>query len=154
MVYRVGKQKFALRNTNFIIFVKKIMLTHTIKVRGFHCDMFGHVNNARYLEFLEETRWEWLNRLTTFDFFERKNLSFVVVNVNIHYRWPSVLNDELLISVEMKNMSNRSATVHQRVVRKLDDKLIAEADVTFAMVDNTTMKAVPIDDELKAILTK
>lgn len=129
------------------------MLTHEIKVRGFHCDMFGHVNNARYLEFLEETRWEWLNRLTSFDFFERKNMSFVVVSVTIHYRWPSVLNDVLEISVEMKQMSNRSATVHQRVVRKNDQKLIAEADVTFAMVDNTTMKSVPIDEELRAMLT-
>jgi len=117
------------------------MLTHEIKVRGFHCDMFGHVNNARYLEFLEETRWEWLNRLTSFDFFERKNMSFVVVSVTIE------------ISVEMKQMSNRSATVHQRVVRKHDQKLIAEADVTFAMVDNTTMKSVPIDEELRAMLT-
>ena len=129
------------------------MLTHEIKVRGFHCDMFGHVNNARYLEFLEETRWEWLNRLTSFDFFERKNMSFVVVSVTIHYRWPSVLNDVLEISVEMKQMSNRSATVHQRVVRKHDQKLIAESDVTFAMVDNTTMKSVPIDEELRAMLT-
>jgi len=114
--------------------------------------MFGHVNNARYLEFLEEARWEWLNKLTTFNFFERKNLSFVVVSITIHYRWPSVLNDELEVSVQMQNMSNRSATVHQSVVRKADGKLIAEADVTFAMVDNTTMKAVPIDDELRQIL--
>jgi len=128
------------------------MHTHIIKVRGFHCDMFGHVNNARYLEFLEEARWEWLNKLTTFNFFERKNLSFVVVSITIHYRWPSVLNDELEVSVQMQNMSNRSATVHQSVVRKADGKLIAEADVTFAMVDNTTMKAVPIDDELRQIL--
>ncbi|MBK8344446.1 MAG: hypothetical protein IPL12_14680 [Bacteroidetes bacterium] len=30
------------------------MLTHEIKVRGFHCDMFGHVNNARYLNFLKK----------------------------------------------------------------------------------------------------
>jgi len=91
--------------------------------------------------------------LTSFDFFERKNMSFVVVSVTIHYRWPSVLNDVLEISVEMKQMSNRSATVHQRVVRKHDQKLIAEADVTFAMVDNTTMKSVPIDEELRAMLT-
>ncbi|WP_193386247.1 acyl-CoA thioesterase, partial [Yersinia pestis] len=36
------------------------MHTH-IKVRGFHIDVFQHVNNARYLEFLEEARWEWLD---------------------------------------------------------------------------------------------
>ncbi|XLM23374.1 thioesterase, partial [Chromobacterium piscinae] len=34
------------------------MAHHTrIKVRGYHLDLFGHVNNARYLEFLEEARW-------------------------------------------------------------------------------------------------
>ena len=25
-----------------------------IKIRGYHADMFGHVNHARYLEFMEE----------------------------------------------------------------------------------------------------
>lgn len=27
-----------------------------IKVRGYHLDVYQHVNNARYLEFLEEAR--------------------------------------------------------------------------------------------------
>lgn len=130
------------------------MFTHQIKVRGFHCDMFGHVNNARYLEFLEEARWEWLNRITTFDFFEKKNLSFVVVSITIHYKWPSVLNDVLEISVELKHISNRSATVHQKLTRLHDNKLIAEADVTFALLDNSAGRAVAIDDEMKEILMK
>lgn len=125
---------------------------HTIKVRGFHCDMFGHVNNARYLEFLEETRWEWLNRNTTFEFFEKKKMSFVVVSITINYKSPSVLNDELFITVEVKNFGNRSATVNQTITRKSDNKLIADADVTFAMVDNVTGRSIPIDDDLKSML--
>ena len=28
-----------------------------IKVRGYHLDIYAHVNNARYVEFLEEARW-------------------------------------------------------------------------------------------------
>lgn len=28
-----------------------------IKVRGYPLDIYGHVNNARYLECLEEGRW-------------------------------------------------------------------------------------------------
>ncbi len=31
-----------------------------IKVRGYHLDVYQHVNNARYLEFLEEARWDGL----------------------------------------------------------------------------------------------
>lgn len=130
------------------------MFTHQIKVRGFHCDLYGHVNNARYLELLEETRWEWLNSLTSFDFFEKKHLSFVVVSITIHYKRPSVLNDLLTISVELTHMTNRSATVHQKVIRNTDEKLIAEADVTFALVDNSAGRSVPLDDELKEVLTR
>ena len=127
---------------------------HTIKVRGFHCDMFGHVNNARYLEFLEEARWEWLNRIGPFDFFENKNLSFVVVNININYKRPSILNDELIITVELKSIGNKSAVVHQTITRKSDNKLIADADVTFAMVDNVTGRAIALDENMREILSK
>ena len=126
---------------------------HTIKVRGFHCDMFGHVNNARYLEFLEEARWEWLNRLGPFEFFEKRNLSFVVVNININYKRPSILNDELSVTVEIKNIGNKSATVHQNITRISENKLVADADVTFAMVDNTTGKAIELDEEIRGKLT-
>jgi thioesterase-3 len=126
----------------------------TIKVRGFHTDMFGHVNNARYLEFLEEARWEWLNKFSSFDYFTHKNLSFVVVSVTINYRWPAVLNDELQISVEMKTIGNRSATVHQKLIRMGDKKFIADADVTFAVIDNATGKSVALNDEMKNMLNR
>ncbi len=125
----------------------------TIKVRGFHTDMFGHVNNARYLEFLEEARWDWLNTYSSVDYFTHNNLSFVVVSVTINYRSPAVLNDELQISVEMKTMGNRSATVHQKLIRIADKKLIADADVTFAVIDNTTGKSVALNDEMRKMLS-
>ena len=125
---------------------------HTIIVRGFHTDLFGHVNNARYLEFLEETRWVWLNERVPFEYFVKKNLSFVVVSIMINYRYPAVLNDELSISAEVKTIGNRSATVHQDVVRKKDGKLIADADVTFAIIDNATGKTIPLADEIRALL--
>lgn len=31
-----------------------------LRVRGYHLDGYGHVNNARYLEFMEEGRWAFL----------------------------------------------------------------------------------------------
>ncbi len=37
-----------------------------IKVRGYHLDVYQHVNNARYLEFLEEARWDGLENSDSF----------------------------------------------------------------------------------------
>ena len=40
---------------------KKQALMHEseVRVRGFHVDVYQHVNNARYLEFLEDARWHF-----------------------------------------------------------------------------------------------
>ena len=46
---------------------------HNIKVRGFHTDLYGHVNNARYLEFLEEARWEFLEQHMNYKKWEKKH---------------------------------------------------------------------------------
>lgn len=62
-----------------------------IKVRGYHLDVYQHVNNARYLEFLEEARWEWLENEAGFRWMTENNIAFIVVNININYRSPAVL---------------------------------------------------------------
>ncbi|MBN0105715.1 hypothetical protein JTL63_34105, partial [Pseudomonas aeruginosa] len=52
-----------------------------IKVRGYHLDVYQHVNNARYLEFLEEARWDGLENSPAFQWMMEKNIAFVVVNI-------------------------------------------------------------------------
>jgi len=55
-----------------------------IKVRGYHLDVYQHVNNARYLEFLEEARWEWLEQAGAFHWLMENKQAYVVVNININ----------------------------------------------------------------------
>ena len=69
-----------------------------IKVRGFHLDVYQHVNNARYLEFLEEARWDGLENSESFQWLTAHNIAFVVVNININYRRPAVLGDVLTVT--------------------------------------------------------
>jgi thioesterase-3 len=45
-----------------------------IKVRGFHLDVYQHVNNARYLEFLEEARWDGLENSESFQWLTAHNI--------------------------------------------------------------------------------
>ncbi|HBB1082702.1 TPA: thioesterase, partial [Escherichia coli] len=52
-----------------------------IKVRGYHLDVYQHVNNARYLEFLEEARWHGLENSDSFHWMTAHNIAFVVVNI-------------------------------------------------------------------------
>ncbi|MDT0174751.1 YbgC/FadM family acyl-CoA thioesterase [Enterobacter sp. BRE11] len=124
----------------------------TIKVRGYHLDVYQHVNNARYLEFLEEARWQWLEEADAFNWLQQQQLAFVVVNININYRRPAVLGDVLAIHSEMAQLNGKSGVITQRVTLAGSEILVADAALTFVCIDLRTQKAVALESELRARL--
>lgn len=124
--------------------------TTRIKVRGYHCDFYGHVNNARYLELLEEARWALLEDGLDLGYWKERDLGFVVASVNINYRRPAGLGDVLLIASEMTRLGGKSGIIHQEVANAATGQPVADADVTFVVVDLKTGKALAIEGDVKA----
>ena len=106
-----------------------------IKIRSYHCDLYGHVNNARYLEFLEEARWSLLDDHDSTIHWRERDIGFVVLKVEISYRRPAREGDVLEIRSRMKHLGGKSGVVHQEVVSLGSGKCVAEADVTFVVFD-------------------
>ena len=123
-----------------------------IKVRGFHLDVYQHVNNARYLEFLEEARWDGLENNENFQWMTANNIAFVVVNININYRRPAVLGDRLTVTSHVKQINGRSGVLSQVVTLDPEDEVVADALVTFVCIDLKTQKALSLDGELRTKL--
>ncbi|QDQ26322.1 acyl-CoA thioesterase [Chitinimonas arctica] len=121
-----------------------------IKVRGYHLDLYGHVNNARYLEFLEEARWGFTEEYGSLAYFSEAGLAFVIVNINIDYRRPAMMGEHLSIATAMSKIGSRSAVIHQVVYLKGTDTKVAEADVTFVIFDAGKGGAIPFEGELRA----
>ncbi|MCJ7925088.1 MAG: YbgC/FadM family acyl-CoA thioesterase [Pantoea vagans] len=126
----------------------------TIKVRGYHLDVYQHVNNARYLEFLEEARWEWLEEAEAFHWLQEQKLAFVVVNININYRRPAVLGDVLVIDSEITQLNGKSGIIAQRVLLAGQETVVADAVLTFVCIDLRTQKAVALEGELRERLMR
>lgn len=125
-----------------------------ITVRGYHLDVYQHVNNARYLEFLEEGRWVHLNSQNLFEEFKKRNLGFAVVNININYRIGARMNDVLVVSTKTDRYTSRTAIMKQVITLKGTDKVVADAEITFVIFDLEKNKAIAIDDDIKALLEK
>ncbi|PIE83231.1 MAG: thioesterase [Candidatus Contendobacter odensis] len=128
-----------------------------IKVRGYHLDLFHHVNNARYLEFLEEARWSFLEHKggsDSLDFLERHSYVFAIVNININYRRAAYMGEILLINTSIKSVSDRSFVMYQSVVLKGTDTMVSDADVTIVIMDTRTERSVPLDGELRTSLER
>jgi len=122
-----------------------------IKVRGYHLDLYGHVNNARYLEFLEEGRWQWLENKADLGALLQRGLGFSVVNININYRRPATLGEILEVETGVKALGNRSGIMHQAVLLQGTGTVVADADVTFVIVSLESGRALPLSEELRGL---
>ncbi len=120
-----------------------------IKVRGYHLDVYGHVNNARYLEFIEEARWElfdaYLGTLAA------KGYSFFVVNININYKSPATIGDTIEIASCITRFGGKSCTLKQKMTKKGTDITVVEADVTF-VIAGTEGRALPVEGDIREML--
>lgn len=119
-----------------------------IKVRGFHEDRFGHVNNARYLEFLEEGRWDYLDERGPREGFPALGVFPVVVNLSISYRRPTSAGDTLRIATQVASASSRKIMMQQTIHQVGTDKLCCEAEVSIVLVDSETGRPAVLNDDI------
>jgi thioesterase-3 len=122
-----------------------------IVIRGYHLDAYRHVNNARYLEFLEEARWQYLDQISK-DELAKYDFSFIVVNININYRKSVTVGDTINISSEIERIGNTSMTFSQKIFEEGSNDLVCDASVTFVILDNKTQQPYKIEGELKSLL--
>lgn len=124
-----------------------------ILTRGYHMDMFGHVNNARYLEFLEEDRWAQLEAHIDLDRWAAVGLVFMVVNINVNYRKAVGPRERLQVITSLDKLGNRSGVLKQEIRFKDSQEIAADALVTFVVI-GPDGSAVTIEGRVKEDLQK
>ena len=122
--------------------------TVKIKIRGYHVDHFQHVNNARYLEFLEEGRWHYSEKNNLISIFHQKSISHATVNININYKRSAVVGEILRIETSVIKKNRKSVTMLQQVFLNDTDTLIADAQVTNVFLNINSGNVMPINEEL------
>jgi YbgC/YbaW family acyl-CoA thioester hydrolase len=79
------------------------MFDYKLSVRGYELDSYGHVNNAVYLNYFEQARWEIFRQLDLLNYFRKHHLFLVVTKMQVRYSSEVRLFDELLISTKVEH---------------------------------------------------
>ena len=128
------------------------MPIHQLKIRVYYedTDAGGVVYHARYLAFAERGRTEML-RAAGFEhvkMLSEGGTAFAVVSLNINYKAPAKLDDELLIKSKLTKVGGASMEMQQDIYNA--DRLITELKVTLVCIDST-FKAVRLPAEIRKI---
>jgi thioesterase-3 len=122
-----------------------------IAVRGYHEDRFGHVNHARYLEFLEEARWaQFAENGLGPGFLKEHGIFPVVVRLTITYRRPANAGDVLEVSTRVASAGRRKIVIAQDARFEGSDDVAVEAELTVVFLDEATGRPVPLSREIVA----
>jgi thioesterase III len=115
-------------------------------VRCTEIDVNGHVNNAKYVEYLEWGREEWYDRHGfTYDRLRQLGAVTVVVNINLNFRQPCRQGDQLRIVTGPRRRGRTSFVLGQRIER--GGTVVADADVTLVTTDPATGRSRPLPQE-------
>jgi acyl-CoA thioester hydrolase len=108
-------------------------------------DAGGVVYHASYLRFMERARTEWMRSLGVDQsaFREATGLAFMVRDMQIDFLKAALLDDELSVTVEVKEWRTASILFTQ-MVTKMDGCCLIRASVRVACVDLQRMRPAPI----------
>jgi YbgC/YbaW family acyl-CoA thioester hydrolase len=106
-----------------------------ITVRGYELDSFGHVNNAVFLKYCEEARWQILRKKNLFDYFNYNRLLLVVTSVEMRYVKEARVFDELVVNTNIKRTPPYLEFRH--IIRHANTgDIITRAKIKTLLVDN------------------
>ncbi|MDP9329451.1 MAG: acyl-CoA thioesterase [Actinomycetota bacterium] len=119
-----------------------------IALRWRDFDAYGHVNNAVYLNYLEEAR----DRLVEELFGRDVAWDFVLAHVGIDFRSELVQADaEVLVRCTVASVGRSSLRTREEI-RKLDGTLAAEAESVIVPRDRDKNRSRPLTESERAVL--
>jgi len=105
-----------------------------IRVRGNELDSYGHVNNAVYLNYTEQARWELFRELGLLDEIIASGKKIVIVENTIKYIRQLRLFDEIIVKSQMEK-SAHFLLFKQNMTHKRTGKTIAKAVAKTVFLD-------------------
>ena len=112
-----------------------------IEIRWNDLDVYGHVNNAIYLTYLEEARDEWLS-VSLGD--PEQIWNWVLVHVEIDYRRELTLADDVVVATcRLDRIGGSSVSTHEEV-RTSAGELAAEAKAVLVARDRDSRRSRPL----------
>ncbi|MBI1305377.1 MAG: YbgC/FadM family acyl-CoA thioesterase [Bacteroidetes bacterium] len=119
----------------------------SIPIRNYHCDAYGHVNNARYLELFEEARWQALDDSGVHKKALDAGFLFFVVHIDLTFKKPVLLNEVIRVESKLKHSSRRTLAFEQNILDE-EGHSKTHAVITFVLFDPATEKSVPVSEEI------
>ena len=115
-----------------------------IKVIPADIDFMGHVNNARYLNWVQDAVLAHWNKLAPAE--EVATKAWVALKHEITYRRPAFLDDEVIANTVLEKVQGARA-FYSTVIRR-GEEVLAEVKSAWCCIDSETLRPARLREEV------
>lgn len=120
-----------------------------LSVRWRDLDAFNHVNNSKYLSYLEEARLRWM--LTVPGMGLDEHVAPVVAASNLNYRRPIEWPGDVVIELFVERLGGSSLTIGHRIVDSRDGGVVyCDGHVVMVWIDRESGRSAPLPESVRA----
>ncbi|HNZ41702.1 MAG TPA: acyl-CoA thioesterase [Bacteroidales bacterium] len=112
------------------------MFEYRLSVRGYELDSYNHVNNAVYLNYYEQARWQLMKETGLLEKLQNEKILVVVTEINIRYSKEARLFDNILIKSKVE--FSGPYIVFKQYMFNEDDNI---------QISHTTVKTIPLNQD-------
>jgi acyl-CoA thioester hydrolase len=136
-------------------FMTQYRFYYPIEVRYGDLDPQGHVNNARYLTYFEQTRVQYLIHLGLFDKGQSfLNVGIILAEARITFLSPLGFGEEARVGARTTRLGNKSFDMVYSLQGTVNAKEIATGSAVLVSYDYRSQTTIPIPDHWRKCITE
>ncbi len=128
-------------------------ISSSIKVRFADCDMFGHVNNAKFITYLEQARVEYFKHFPEINFLEKKEElpehSFILAEITCTFKSPAYLDEVLIVKIRTSELKRSSFIMEYEITEEKNSRLVATGKSVAVTYNYKDQQVIPIPDSIR-----
>jgi acyl-CoA thioester hydrolase len=125
-----------------------------VQIRYGDLDPQWHVNNSRFLTFIEQARFSYLVSLGLFDGKSYLDFELIVADVHIAFLAPIKLEQKVRVGARVSRIGNKSLTFEYQMEDENADKVLAKAETVMVAYDYHNHASQPVPAEWREAIGK
>lgn len=124
--------------------------TSELKVRPDDIDMFNHVHNSKYFDYVLAARYEQMETCygMSMEQFMELGYGWVVRTAHVEFKRPLTLGETFKVTTGIVSMNERSSKVSFEIVSSKTGKICSDGWFDYVLIDIKTGRGMKITQEM------
>jgi acyl-CoA thioester hydrolase len=127
---------------------------HPIEVRYGDLDPQGHLNNARYLTYMEQARIHYIQHLGLWNGGSFMNLGVILASIHIDFRNPVQFGQAVRVGVRTARLGEKSLETQHLIEDASSRQVLAEATAVLVAYDYQKGESVPVPEAWRRVIVQ